>query len=263
MLILILLIPLLFITSSAQSELQNNNRIYFKGAIIREDTTQKNIYLFFTGHEFAEGSSVILNTLNKHDIKASFFFTGDFYRNPNFKDIIYRLKSDNHYLGAHSDKHLLYASWEKRDSTLISFDQYKKDVLNNYLEMNKFGIKDEDVPYYLPPYEWYNDTISIWTEKLGFTLINFTPGTSANQDWSIPELGKGYYSSDTIYNRILRYEETSSNGLNGFLLLTHIGTDPRRTDKFYIRLDSLISELKKRGYKFSRLNSNSSSPEEK
>lgn len=37
------------------------------------------------------------------------------------------------------------------------------------------------------------------------------------------------------------------NNLNGFLLLTHIGTDPERADKFYNQLDSLINELKRRG----------------
>ncbi|MBZ0200855.1 MAG: hypothetical protein K8H86_13375, partial [Ignavibacteriaceae bacterium] len=126
-------------------------------------------------------------------------------------------------------------------------------VINNYSEMAKFGITKNDAPYYLPPYEWYNDTISKWTNEIGLQLINFTPGTSSNQDWSIPELGKGYFSSDTIFARILRFEQTDKNGMNGFLLLTHFGTDARRTDKFYNRMDELITELEKRGYSFKRL----------
>ncbi|HEY5406039.1 MAG TPA: hypothetical protein VIJ92_03090 [Ginsengibacter sp.] len=42
--------------------------------------------------------------------------------------------------------------------------------------------------------------------------------------------------------------------LNGFILLVHIGTDPRRTDKFYNQLPQLINELKKRGYEFVKIN---------
>jgi hypothetical protein len=51
----------------------------------------------------------------------------------------------------------------------------------------------------------------------------------------------------------MRYEALKPNGLNGFLLLTHVGTDARRTDKFYQRLDELITTLKKRGYRFTLL----------
>ena len=192
-----------------------------------------------------------LKTLRKHGIKVAFFFTGDFYRNPEFKGLINKLKSDGHYLGAHSDKHLLYCTWEDRDSLLVTREEFVKDLEMNYLEMEKFSIEKTDARYFMAPYEWYNLTISQWTSESGLVLVNFSPGTSSNGDWTYPELGQGYYSSDYIYERILDYE--SKNSLNGFILLTHIGTDPRRTDKFYFRLDELITELKIRGYKFNRL----------
>ena len=221
------------------------------GAIVRMDTTQKDVYLVFTGHEFADGFEIIQETLNKHDIKAAFFFTGDFYRNPSFQSLISTLKKDGHYLGAHSDKHLLYCTWEKRDSLLVTERQFRIDLENNYIEMAKFGIEKEDALYYMPPYEWYNLKISKWTADMGLTLFNFSGGTSANQDWTYPELGKTYISSDMIYSRILEYEKKF--GMNGFILLTHIGTDPRRTDKFYHRLDDLIGELHSKGYSFKRI----------
>jgi peptidoglycan/xylan/chitin deacetylase (PgdA/CDA1 family) len=119
--------------------------------------------------------------------------------------------------------------------------------------MKRFGIAKSAAPYFMPPYEWYNDSISGWAKDLGLVLINYTSGTYSNADWTHPELGKQYISSDTIYTRILRYESQSPHGLNGFLLLTHIGTDPRRTDKFYNRLDGFITELKRRGYRFAQL----------
>ena len=83
---------------------------------------------------------------------------------------------------------------------------------------------------------------------MGLQLINFSPGTRSNADYTYPEMGTKYVNSDTILNSVLQYEHQSILGLNGFILLMHIGTDPRRTDKFYYHLNDLIQELKKRGY---------------
>jgi len=237
-------------TSSAPKKLTKTMMSH--GAIVRMDTTKKEIYLIFTGHEFADGGRSIARTLDKHSIHASFFFTGDFYRKKEFASLIAQLKKAGHYLGAHSDRHLLYAAWNKRDSLLISQEQFRKDLTGNYAAMAAYGIQSSAAGYFLPPFEWYNQTIADWTMEYGLSLINFTSGTSSNADYTTPEMNS-YVSSDSIVSRILRYERTSSNGLNGFLLLSHIGTDPRRTDKFYNKLDGLISVLKKRGYSFKRL----------
>ncbi|MGE5436773.1 MAG: polysaccharide deacetylase family protein [Syntrophothermus sp.] len=217
---------------------------------MKGDTTKKELTLVFTGHEFADGYNTISSVLKKHYIKAGFFFTGDFYRNPNYSNLIKELKKNGHYLGAHSDKHILYASWEKRDSTLVTKKEFTNDILNNYAEMKKFGINKADAPYFMPPFEWYNKEIVRWTEELGLTLINYSPGSLSNADYTIPVPNERYYSSDSIYNKILHFEKNNPSGLNGFILLTHIGTDPRRIDKFYNRLDNLITDLKKKGYKF-------------
>jgi len=223
------------------------------GGIIRTDRSRPEVHLVFTGHEFADGGDVILKVLKKHAVKAAFFFTGDFYRTKRFSELLSALKKDGHYLGAHSDRHLLYCMWEKRDSLLVTKDSFQRDLKANYAEMKRFNIEQADAHFFLPPYEWYNDSISAWTKELGLTLINFTPGTYSNADWTHPELTSQYLSSDSIYARILRFESTKPQGLNGFILLTHFGTDPRRKDKFYNRLDSLLTTLQNRGYRFTSL----------
>lgn len=231
----------------------NDGRIINHGAITRFDQEEKTIYLVFTGHEFADGFKSIYTTLEKNHIKASFFLTGDFYRNPDFSPFIIKLVKAGHYMGAHSDKHLLYASWNNRDSLFVTRAQFVSDLNKNYEEMAKFGIRKKDAPYFLPPYEWYNTRIAEWTREIDLTLINFTPGTDSNQDWSYPGDGIRYFNSDTIFHRILHYEQTDPNGLNGFILLLHIGSDPRRPDKFHEALPALIDTLIYRGYTFERL----------
>jgi endoglucanase len=246
---------LTYYLSAMQAEAHHDNAISSgfeidHGAIVRGNESEKVISLVFTGHEFADGFQTVDRILDKHNIRASFFFTGDFYRNRENKKMITALKKKGHYLGAHSDKHLLYCDWEHRDSLLVTKQQFTEDLKKNYEAMKKSGILTGDATIFMPPFEWYNDSIANWSRQYGLQLVNFTPGTSSNQDWTYPGLGKNYAGSDTIYNRILTYEKTKPHGLNGFILLTHLGTDPRRTDKFYSRLDSLLTELENRGYRF-------------
>jgi endoglucanase len=224
------------------------------GAITRGRKTEKRLSIVFTGDEFADGGAKIAQVLKANQIKASFFLTGRFYKNPEFKGLINELKMNGHYLGAHSDKHLLYNDWNKRDSLLVNQAQFSKDLKSNYDAMAKFGIKKSDAKYFLPPYEWYNKTIADWTGQEGLQLINFTAGTRSNADYTYPALGKAYRGSDEIYQSIVDYEKNSVNGLNGFILLLHIGTDPRRTDKFYDRLPMLLKFLKNKGYKMGTIN---------
>jgi len=243
---------LFLIINSLTASCQTNNFTISHGAFIRGDSTKKEIALVFTGDSYADGAEHIIKVLNDEDVKASFFFTGNFYRNKNFKSAIEKLKEDNHYLGAHSDTHLLYCDWGKRDSTLVTEKEFKEDLLNNYKEMEKFGISFNDAKYFLPPYEWYNDTISKWSSELGLTIINFTPGTISHADYTTPDMSN-YKSSEEIHKNILNYEKNSTNGMNGFILLIHFGTHPDRKDKYYFYLQDLITELKRRGYSFKRI----------
>lgn len=232
------------------------NAVVNQGAIVRSDTTKKNIILMFTGHEYADGYETIRDVLKKHNVNGMFFFTGDFYRNPEFKNIIETLKSDGHYIGAHSDQHLLYADWEKRDSTLVKKNEFQSDLKNNYAEMGKYDISRDQATYYLPPFEWYNKQIAAWTEQMGLTLINNTYGTLAAGDYTTPDMGERYYDNEKIYKNILTYEEKNSCGLNGYHLLTHIGKDPKRPSGFYKKLDDLLTELASRGYSFTTISLN-------
>ena len=218
------------------------------GAITRFDTTEKTIHLVFTGHEFADGGEIILRTLRQENIKALFFFTGDFIRK--YKSLVKQLHEAGHFIGMHSDKHLLYCDWTKRDSTLITASDFMQDLNSNSVELYNLNIYNYENSFFMPPYEWYNMDIAEWTTKSGNQLINFTSGTSSNADYTTPE-DKNYKSSATILKSIDDYEK--KNNFNGFIFLSHMGTDPKRTDKFYLHLSGLIRKWKHKGYSFDRL----------
>ena len=128
------------------------------------------------------------------------------------------------------------------------------DLNKNYLAMEKFGIKKEDANYFLPPYEWHNQQIANWTRINDLQLVNFTPGTRSNADYTFPEMGNSYRTNEEIYQSILAYEKKDPKGLNGFMLLLHIGTDPKITEKFYDKLPELIHYLKGLGYDLVKIN---------
>lgn len=48
----------------------------------------------------------------------------------------------------------------------------------------------------------------------------------------------------------MAYEKSDPDGMNGFLLLLHIGTHPDRKDIFYYRLEELIDRLSSLDYVF-------------
>ena len=196
-----------------------------EGGIIRGSTTSRRLAIVFTGHEYAEGGETILNELSKHKAKGSFFVTGDFLTNSSFKPLIERIVREGHYLGPHSDKHLLYCPWEGPKRTLVTRAEFQSDLESNVRKIEGFGVSRSVIRYFLPPYEHYNQEIVDWSKAMGLTLVSFTPGTRSNADYT-GEADRNFVSSQTIFDSILRKERQDPDGLNGFLLLVHIGSGP-------------------------------------
>jgi peptidoglycan/xylan/chitin deacetylase (PgdA/CDA1 family) len=223
------------------------------GAIVRAmPVGSKVVSLVFTADEFGEGLPLITKTLKQQKVAAGFFFTGRFYRNKLNQKNIQQLQKDAHYLGPHSDAHLLYCDWKQRDSLLISYQQFSDDLNNNLSAMEHAGVATQQVHCFIPPYEWWNDSVATWANWRGMQLCSFTPGTFTNADYTWPEMGKAYRSSNELLNK-LKTLAHNTNQFNGSILLVHAGTDPRRKDKLYKHLTEIIQLLKKQGYTFKRI----------
>ena len=223
-----------------------------QGAVIRKGTGTKNIYLVLSADEHGEGFDHILNVLDDRNIKASFFLTGNFLRNRCFVPVIKRIIAGGHYAGPHSDGHLLYVPWENRDTLLLTKEQFNDDLKKNITALRAAGLRKQEPRWFLAPYEWYNSAISRWSEEMGMTLVNFTPGTGTNADYTTPGMGN-YRSSDELIRRLAAFEESAPGGLDGAIILIHPGTAPERTDKLWLRLDEIIDYYTDKGYNFRRL----------
>ena len=227
------------------------NQFEFRdGGIIRGPKDKKRIALEFTSGGFVEGGTIILDQLKKHHAKASFFFTGDCFTNAENKLLAQRLLREGHYLGSHSDTHPLYCPWSGPKTTLVTSQLFIKDLEDNLKKIESVGVNRKQMKFWIPPFEHYNEGIVSWSRELGPTLINFSPGTRSNADYTEDD-AKNFVSSQVIYESILKKEQ--ADGLNGFLLLLHFGVGPKRTDKMHDRFGELMDYLNKRGYEFVRV----------
>ncbi len=224
---------------------------YDRGALIRGDRTQKQIALVFTGGEHGESTATILDVLRELKLPAAFFVTGAYLANDAYHPHLQRMLTDGHYVGPHSDAHLLYCSWEDREQTLVTRDEFVVDLKRNIRALRTHGAMPPGQPiYFIPPYEWYNADQTRWSREMGVILFNFTPGSGSNRDW-IPETNTRFVSSRQIRQDILVFEESEAAGLNGFILLLHLGS--QRRDKMHTELEPLLRTLVERGYRFERV----------
>jgi peptidoglycan/xylan/chitin deacetylase (PgdA/CDA1 family) len=223
-----------------------------QGGIIRGALNQKTLSLVFTGHEFAESTPQILSELKKHKAKGSFFLTGDFLRNPAHAPLIRRIVAEGHYLGPHSDKHMLYCSWDKPFPPLVTHSEFVSDLESNIAEICRFHVQRKDIRYFLPAYEHFNQQIADWTAERGLRLVNYTPGTRSNADYT-GEADKNFVPASAIYQSILSCEKKDPHHLNGFILLLHAGAGPAREDKFVSLFGNLLNHLQQEKYRLVRI----------
>jgi peptidoglycan/xylan/chitin deacetylase (PgdA/CDA1 family) len=223
------------------------------GAIVRGPRAARRLALVFTGDQYAEGAQTILDALRARRIRASFFLTGRFLRYARFQPIVSRIRAEGHFVGPHSDAHLLYATWERPPRLLITRQQFEADLGANLRSLESHKIDPHQVRFHLPPYEHHTEEISRWTKQSGLTLVNMTSGTLSHTDYMTDDDPR-FTPAESIVASILETERTDPAGLSGFLLLMHLGAGPRRTrDHLHDRLAALLDELSRRGYRFARV----------
>lgn len=222
-----------------------------QGGVIRGDVNAKRLALIFTGDEFADSAVPILDELKQRKLQAGFFITGNFARNESLRPVIERMVAEGHYVGPHSDRHPLYCDWDDRSKSLITRELFHSDLQKNMDALQAAGAATgRHSTLFVPPYEWYNAKHVDWAEELGVKLINFTPGSGSNRDYA-REGDPRFCSSQKILEDILAYEQKDLHGLNGFLLLLHLGSG--RKDPFHSRLGELLDALRGRAYEVVRV----------
>ena len=224
---------------------------YDHGGLVRGPLAGRQIALLFTGGSYGESTGPILDTLHERGIPAAFFLTGEYLADPAHRPLVRRMLAEGHYVGPHSHAHLLYCSWERRSETLVSREEFHRDLERNIADIRARGGLPTGQPVVLvPPYEWYNEDQVRWAREMGVAVVNFTPGSGSNRDY-VPESDARFIPSTRLREDILDCERRDPHGLSGFLLLMHLGS--QRQDKMHTQLGELLDELSRRGYSFVRV----------
>jgi peptidoglycan/xylan/chitin deacetylase (PgdA/CDA1 family) len=225
-----------------------DNNTYDRGGINRFNPEKKQIALIFSGHQYSDGYRKIKAALDKQKINAAFFFSGDFLRRTKNKQIIKNLLKKGHYVGPATNHFEPLAQWENPDFVRTRKKAFLLDLKENYAALKKNGISKQQAPFFNPPFELYNDSISKWCKEVGIYTVRSTPGSYSNLDYTFPEMRENYYSTKEIIDQIMRIE--TNQGLNGYILQFNFGTNPGRKDKLYNVLSTMLGNLQKQGYEF-------------
>lgn len=211
--------------STVPSDVENvikNHSTYFLG-----DTNEKVIYLTFDeGYENGY-TSKILDILKANDVKAAFFVVTPYIKTN--KDLIKRMVDEGHLVCNHSVHHPSMAQValkgkEKFKEEFTGVEEIFKEVTGK--EMPKF---------FRPPMGKYSELSLAYTKELGYKTIFWS---FAYNDWDV----KKQPNPEAAKKRIV------DKAHNGAIYLLH-AVSKTNTEV----LDSVIKELKDKGFKFASL----------
>ena len=183
--------------------------------IYKVDTDDKKISLSF---DVAWGSSNIddiLEILDKHNAKATFFLVGSWVDDN--EELVKKIHSKGHELGNHSNTH--------SNTTVLS----DKDIVEE-IEITSEKISslvDEEVSLYRPPFGEIDDKTMDICKSLGYKVVK----------WDIDSLDWKEIGSHNITDRVIR------NSQPGSIVLFHANVNGV---KHY--LDDILTKLKNDSY---------------
>ncbi|MGL4911982.1 MAG: polysaccharide deacetylase family protein [Romboutsia sp.] len=183
--------------------------------IYKVDTEDKKIALTFDVAWGSEKIDYILDTLDKHNIKATFFLVGSWIDDN--EELVKRINEKGHELSNHSNTHA--------DMTALSTEDITKEL---EATSNKiYEITGQKSNLYRPPFGEFNKKSMEVCDALGYKVIKWDVDSL---DWK--EIGPMH-----VTERVIK------NAKSGSIVLMHSNVE--NMDEY---LDTIITRLQKDGY---------------
>ena len=164
-----------------------------------------------------DDTAKILETLKKHNVKATFFMTGGWIEK--YPEDVKAIAAGGHDLGNHSENH-------KQMSTL-SAQECKEEIMKPHEKVKQ--LTGKDMILFRPPYGDYNDNLIRVTRECNYYPIQ----------WDVDSLDWKDYDAATTIRRVTKHKHLG----NGSIILCHNGA--KHTAE---ALDQLLTTLKQKGY---------------
>jgi polysaccharide deacetylase family sporulation protein PdaB len=181
------------------------------------ETNEKKIAISFDAAWGAEDFNQIMEVLDKHQVKTTFFMTGEWVEK--YPECVKTLVEKGHDLGNHSASH--------PDMTKLSKEKQKEQILKVHSAVKE--LTGYEMELFRPPYGAYsNDVIRTCYE------LNYYP-----IQWDVDSLDWKGLSSTEIINKVCNHKSLGP----GSIILCHNGADHTAE-----ALDEMLTNLKNQGY---------------
>ncbi|MEJ2367715.1 MAG: polysaccharide deacetylase family protein [Acidobacteriota bacterium] len=104
-------------------------------------------------------------------------------------------------------------------------------------------------PYWRAPFGEYNRQILEWGALAGYRSVYWTEHLDT-LDWVADRKSPLFHTPENVLERLIGRSKRAPYGINGGVILMHLGTERNGSSRIDLILPSLIDRLKKEGYSF-------------
>lgn len=210
----------LFVTASVLSNMENN-------AVVTSAKTSKSLPIYSVECQEnkisltmncawnADDIDSILDTLNKCNVKITFFMVGDWI--DKYPEAVKKIHDAGHEIANHSDTHPHVNN--------LSYDKNVEELLNCSKKVE--AITGEKTKLYRGPYGEYNNTVIKAAQDNGHQVIQ----------WSLDTLDYNGLDYEQMWDRL------NTKIAKGSIILMHNGTEHTADS-----LERIIHNIKEKGY---------------
>lgn len=181
------------------------------------ETDENKVALSFDAAWGNDDTQTILDILDKHNVKVTFFMTGEWVRK--YPEDVKRIAAAGHDLGNHSENH--------KQMSKLSEEEIKEEIMKAHNRVKELtGI---DMELFRPPYGDYNNLVVGTARKCGYYTIQ----------WDVDSLDWKDYGADSIVKKCTEHKNLGK----GSIILLHNGA--KYTPE---ALERVILGLKEKGY---------------
>ncbi|MCH5272512.1 MAG: polysaccharide deacetylase family protein [Lachnospiraceae bacterium] len=181
------------------------------------DTEEKKVALSFDAAWGNEDTADILEILKKHNVRVTFFMTGEWVRK--FPEDVKAIAAAGHDLANHSENH--------KQMSQLSAEQCRTEIQKAHDRVKE--LTGVDMTLFRPPYGDYNNTLVRTVNDMGYHCIQ----------WDVDSLDWKDYGADSIINTVINHRHLG----NGSIILMHNGA--KYTPE---ALEAVILGLREKGY---------------
>jgi peptidoglycan/xylan/chitin deacetylase (PgdA/CDA1 family) len=204
----------------------------------------RRIAITFDGAGSANGTTELLDILQKLEIQTTLFVTGEFIdKHPR---LVRHALLAGHEIGNHTYSHSHLTSWgdSRRHQPLDHLSrEWLHDELRRTEEAFLRATGRRMAPLWRAPYGEENPLIRAWAMEVGYLHVRWSSlrGSSLDAlDWVDDEHSSLYRDSSRMVERLLRFPK-----LEGGIVLMHLASE--RPDPPWNALPEFVERLRKRG----------------